>query len=179
MTDLSVMDFLGPDTISSHNWCKNGEWPSVDDSTWTLAPPAGVVYKLESVDAIFSEDLVMSPEQEMYIQFWLTGYPLPVVTYIYKNMIDWINRAQRTERIEYQGPAGTELTGNVVKLHMPFAFKVLLWSSVDLVTPKLNYMTIKIGNNEPYKKVDGVTDAEVAKARYFVERYTDPDYVAP
>ncbi len=41
------------------------------------------------------------------------------------------------------------------------------------VTPKFNKMTLRLENNETYKQSDEVTDATMARCRYFVEVYAD------
>jgi hypothetical protein len=44
--------------------------------------------------------------------------------------------------------------------------------------PKVSEMTVRIGDDQPYKNSEG-GPAGMARAKYVAEVYVDPDYVAP
>lgn len=165
------------DTIGTHEWGQPATWPSPTDSKWTLEPVAGEVIRLTEASIVFTEDTVIHSGGALVFEFWITGVPTPVKAYSYESINDWLSRSERRERLDC---SGTPLGKQLLQLNIPFAQPPVLWSSIGndaQGNPKVNKMTIRISDNQPYKDAAGV-NAALARAKYFAEVYEDPDYQA-
>lgn len=163
------------DTIGTHEWGKPSTWPSPDDSRWTLDPEGGEAVKITEVMVVLTENTVIHEGGDMVIEFWIDGNDGPVKSHSYASVNDWMSRALDKERLPYAGP---EVSQNIIQLNIPFAQQPVLWSSAGTDAqgnPKLNKMTVRIADDQPYKQPDG-EGAELVRAKYFVEVYVDPDY---
>jgi len=163
------------DTIGTHEWGKPSTWPAPDDSKWELEPVGGEAMRLTEVMIVFTENTVIHEGGQMVVEFWIDGNENPVRSYTYASVNDWMGRALSKERLPYEGP---EVSHNIIQLNIPFAQPPVLWSSAGNDAegnPKVNRMSIRIADNQPYRQPDG-ENAELVRAKYFAEVYVDPDY---
>jgi len=122
------------DTVGTHDFTDSSTWViSPSDSTWKLQPEDGQAMRLIEAQIDFSMDLLLPPSgQEMYVKFWIKGDPndICVKTITYANMKDWMSRASEKKIIEYSGPPGGLITGNILQLNIVFSDPPELWCSV-------------------------------------------------
>lgn len=172
---IEVLQF---DTIGTHDFAKPSTWPDTDDSSWIINPTDSSsrfhnkVVKLNGIQLDFAEALIMHAGGELLVEFYMTGNPAPVFTYVYRDMDDWISRSQSKHKVDYQGP-----TGPFMQYNIQFAVPQILWTSagVDgLGQPKLNKMVLRIADDVAYKDGEG-NPAKIARGRYFAEIYVDPN----
>ncbi len=168
------------DTIGVQDFADTSTWVNgATDSAWALDPTDtesafyGKAVKLTAMQLDLAEDLVMHENGAMIVEFYMAGNPSPVAVYLYKSVADWISRASRKQKIESVGKVGS-----FVQYDIEFAKAPIFWTSAGFDgagKPKFNKMIVRIENHEPYKKMDGVTPATIARPRYFAEIYDDPD----
>jgi hypothetical protein len=175
----------GFDTITSHDWSDTSAWPATDNSVWTLQPGADEVYKVTGVLIKFTEDMIIHSGGGMIIKGHIDGWASsPITLAQYSSMADFMARADEMNRIAYSGPINGDVNKPIIQLKFDFSKPVIIWSSagvtggnphVDILgNPKWEYMTAEIADDLPYKD-DNSDPAQMARSRYFVEIYEDPD----
>jgi hypothetical protein len=169
------------DTIGVHDFADVNTWVvSTSDSKWTLDPTNessayhDKVVRVIAMQLDLAEDILMASGQEMLVEFFVSGTASAVCTYTYADMSDWISRALHKQKVE-----NSANVGNFIQYNIEFAQKPTFWTSTGVDAAgetKLNKMVLRIANNTPYKKAtDSNTCATLARPRYFVEIYDDPD----
>lgn len=167
------------ETIGVHDFADTSQWPATDNSTWTLDPTDenskyhDKVVKITEMQLDLAEDIEMHATGNLVVEFFMTGNPNPVATYLYKSMADWISKSAEKVKIDNQGSVGPFIQYNIL-----FSIPPTFWTSAGLDAaggPKFNKMTIRIADNVPYKNVAGTAVAKIARPRYFAEVYNDPD----
>jgi len=177
------------DAIGVHDFADEDTWEEgTSDSAWTLEPSSATaptdyknkVVKLTGMQLDLSEDIDMPSGSELLVEFF--GYlpndldtELKLKTVTYAKMTDWISRAHTKTPIKNDHGA----VGDYTQYDIRFPIPPIFWSSrgVDATGGiKMSKMVIRISNNLPYKKAsDALVNATIAKPRYFVEIYEDPD----
>lgn len=166
------------ETIGVHDYADTSQWPATDNSTWTLDPTNesskyhNKVVKITEMQLDLSEDIDMHSGGQLIVEFFMTGNPNPVATYTYSSMADWISKSAEKRKIDNQSNVGPYIQYNIL-----FAIPPTFWTSAGVDahgSPKLNKMTIRIADNQPYKNEAGTVPAKIARPRYFAEVYADP-----
>ena len=176
----------GFDTISSHDWHDSSQWPSVDDSRWTLTPDDGFAYVVNGVLIKFTHGMTLPESSALIIEGQIVP-GLEVELARYSNMRQFLTRADQMNFVNVTDPGGGPITKPFMVFEFNFSKHVFLWSSagmegdppapkVDkLGIPKFKSMVVRIADNVPFKYHDG-TELEIACSRYMVQEYQDPDW---
>lgn len=178
------------DSIGVHDFADEASWVNgTSDSSWVLDPsdasaPSDYkdkVVRIVGMQLDLAEDIEMPSGSELLVEFYgyipqdefTTETKLKTVTYA--TMKDWISRAHTKTPIKND----LGVVGDYTQYDIRFPIPPTFWSTKGLDASngvKLTKMVIRIANNLPYKKKSAPTEnASIAKPRYFVEIYEDPD----
>jgi len=178
------------DSIGVHDFADEGSWINgTADSSWVLDPsdenaPSDYkdkVVKITGMQLDLAEDVDMPSGSEFLVEFYgyipQDGYTteMKLKTVTYATMKDWISRAHTKTPVKNESGA----VGDYTQYDISFPIPPTFWSTKGLDAAgglKLTKMVIRIADNAPYKKKSNVAEnATIAKPRYFVEIYEDPD----
>jgi hypothetical protein len=175
--NASGLTFKCFDTITSHDFCDDTDWPIDENenktSIWKVQPYSGELFEIIDVRVFMSSDVVMNTN--LIIELWSdldSEDPLRVITY--NGRRSFICRADRIEKVDHSCAVGNNVTHDVHIYIINFAQKVVLWSSTGTYQgdTKANYMTIRLESNSPLKNENN-SPGQLARCRYYLSRYLE------